>query len=257
MGVFSGITIAMLHLDHPPIIEAIVEINCDMPPSVDLLSVEESARQMFRDRYPKARRQFVESHQFSVEPSEASTRPPIGALQFFAEDERQLVQVRSEGYSFNRLAPYSTLDAYLPEIERTWDLFNRLTHPLQIRRIALRYINRLLLPTDEAGRLELNDFLRISPRMPKEESLMLTAFLNQHTAVDLSTGNEVNITLASRPIERRTAPMILDIGTANGETRVPNDWPGIRQVIGSLRQLKNDIFEKALTEQCLNLYRAR
>lgn len=67
-------------------------------------------------------------------------------LQFLKNDEKQLVQIRPQGYSFNRLAPYGGFDEYLPEIERAWRLFVDIVMPLQVKLIRLRYINRFLLP---------------------------------------------------------------------------------------------------------------
>ena len=43
------------------------------------------------------------------------------------------------------------LDEYLPEIERTWRFFVELASPVQVRRIRLRYINRILLPLASGG----------------------------------------------------------------------------------------------------------
>jgi uncharacterized protein (TIGR04255 family) len=78
-------------------------------------------------------------------------------------------------FSFNRLAPYTTLDDYLPEIERAWLLYVDLVSPVQIRVIRLRYINRMLLPMP-ANQLDLDEFLEIGPRVPDEEKLVCLAF---------------------------------------------------------------------------------
>ena len=80
-----------------------------------------------------------------------SVRRGIQALQFLHADEKQLVQVRAQGFSFNRLAPYTSLDDYLPEIERTWHLFVGLASPVQIRVVQLRYINRIPCRRGRAG----------------------------------------------------------------------------------------------------------
>lgn len=84
----------------------------------------------------------------------------IQALQFLQDDEKQLVQVRAQGFSFNRLASYTTLDDYLAEIQSVWELFTGLASPVQIRTIRLRYINRILLPLTN-GSVELEDYFEI------------------------------------------------------------------------------------------------
>jgi uncharacterized protein (TIGR04255 family) len=244
-------------LDRPPIIEAVVDVVCDLPPALDLARIQDQAKSRFRDVYPIARRQIIQSNELYAQPEtppEVAVRQQVDALQFLAEDEKQLVQVRLEGYSFNRLAPYSSLDDYLPEIERTYGIFRELAEPIQIRRIGLRYINRLLLPTID-GQVELNEYLRVSPHLSDENALQFLGFFNQHSAVEVATGNRVNVTLAIESLERDRLPLIFDIDAYDQTARPPDDWPAMREAIGSLRRLKNNVFEKTLSDRCLNLYR--
>lgn len=114
-----------------------------MPPKFDLAELESAAREVFKPHYPKARVQLLEEHtieQKAAEPPRFLARRAIQALQFLHDDEKQLVQVRAQGFSFNRLAPYTSLDDYLPEIQRTWQTFTKLASPVQVRAVQLRYI---------------------------------------------------------------------------------------------------------------------
>lgn len=249
-------TEAALSLAHAPIVEAVLEVTCDLPPSTDLQRFQDVAKEQLRTVYPKARRQTVQSHEFRKEgekPPEVSIRQEVGALLFVAEDERQVIQFRREGYSFNRLAPYGSLDEYLPEIERTWEIFRKIVEPIQVRRIGLRFINRLPLPTIN-GRVELNEYLKISPQLPDEETLEFIGFVNQHSAIEKDTGNQVNITLVMQPLEGQTLPIIFDIDAFRMVALSPKDWPAIRSIVDALRILKNQVFKRTLTEKCLNLF---
>jgi uncharacterized protein (TIGR04255 family) len=244
-------------LTNAPIVEAIVDIECDMPPKFDLVALEGAARDAYGDKYPVVQTQFVEQHQIEQRPDGAAThtlKRGIQALQFRQDDSKQLIQVRSQGYSFNRLAPYSTLDDYLGEIERTWRLFVGLAAPVQVRAVRLRYINRLALPLKE-GKLETADYLKVSPQLPDESNLTFVGFLNQHSAVETGTGNQANIVLAAQPPENEMLPVIFDIGVNHLENGEVENWPWILENILSLRSLKNRIFENTLTKPCLNLFR--
>ena len=243
-------------LKSPPIIEAILDIECDMPPAFALGEMEASAHDAFRDNYPKFRTQFIQSLQVEATAGQApnvTTGHGIQSLQFLQEDEKQLVQVRAQGFSFNRLAPYKSLDDYLPELERTWRLFVGLAAPVQIRLIRLRYINRILLPMTE-GRVELDDYLKLGPRLPNEDILTFEGFLTKHSAVESNTNNRVNIILAAQPPENDKLPLIFDIETYRLGNAEPDDWTGSLSKIQSLRHLKNLVFENSLTEQCLMLF---
>jgi len=245
-----------LSLSRAPIVEAVLDIDCDMPLAMEVAALENQARDLYRDQYPKFKTQFIQEHQIKQEgtaPPDFSVRHRIQAFQFFQDDEKQLVQLRPQGFSFNRLAPYSGLDDYLPEIERTWRLFVGLAAPVQIRAIRLRYINRILLPMT-AGRIELDDYLRFGPRVPDEVKLTLDGFLHQHSAVEASTGNRVNIVLTAQPKENDNLPVILDIEVFRFEDGEPNDWSSIYSRIQSLRNLKNLIFKNTLTARCLKLF---
>jgi uncharacterized protein (TIGR04255 family) len=246
-----------LELTTAPIVEAVVDIECDMPPKFDLIALEDAAKKAYQDKYPLAQTQLVEEHQIEQrqnEPTNHSLKRGIQALQFRQEDNKQLIQVRTQGYSFNRLAPYSTLDDYLVEIERTWKLFVGLAAPVQVRAVRLRYINRMFLPLKD-GKLETTDYLRISPQLPDESNLTFVGFLNQHSAVETGTGNQANIVLAAQLPEKEMLPVIFDIGVNHLENGEVENWPWILENILSLRSLKNRIFENTLTESCLNLYR--
>lgn len=243
-------------LSKPPIVEAVLDIDCDMSPGQDLAALEAPARDAFRDRYPKFRTRFVHEGQIELQRDDLpkfSARRGIQALQFLHDDEKQLVQVRALGFSFNRLAPYSTLDDYLPEIERTWRLFVSLASPVQIRVVRLRYINLIELPTTD-GRIELADYLGVTPELPDAAGLTFVSFFNQHAAVEQNTGNEVNIILTTQPSQKDVFPIIFDIAAANAGTAEPENWAWILSRIQSLRSLKNRIFWNTLTDRCLNLF---
>src|ERR1035441_4286774 len=130
-----------LKLLKAPIIEAVLDVDCDMPPGFDLAALEGPSRDRFRDKYPKFRKQLMQEHKIETKPDEPpkmSVRHAMQSLQFLQEDEKEIVQVRAQGFSFNRLAPYTSLDDYLPEIERTWRLFISIAAPVQIRTVRLQ-----------------------------------------------------------------------------------------------------------------------
>ena len=246
----------LLNLKVPPIIEAVLDIDCDMPPLLDIAGLESSARNAYRDRYPKFRTQFMQALRVEAAAHSApnvTSKQGIQALQFLQEDEKQLVQVRVPGFSFNRLAPYTSLDDYLPEMERTWRLFVGLVAPVKIRLVRLRYINRILLPLT-AGRVDIDDYLKLGPRLPDEDKLTFAGFLNQHSAVEAGTGNRVNFVLATQPQEGDNLPIIFDIETLKSVDGEPSDWSLLCSKIQSLRELKNLVFEKTLTDKCLKLF---
>ncbi|MGH8017882.1 MAG: TIGR04255 family protein [Opitutaceae bacterium] len=245
------------NLANAPIVEAVLDIDCDMPPGFDLAAMEDAAVRAYRPQYPKLQKQLLQEHKIETKPGAvpAMSVRNVGlqSLQLRQEDDKQLVQVRVPGFSFNRLAPYTSLDDYLPEIERTWRIFVGLTAPVQVRTVRLRYVNRILLPLTD-GKVKLDDYLRVGPRLPDEENLTFAGFLNQHAAVENATGHQINIVLTSQAPAGDKLPIIFDNCVAGRGPADPQDWPWILAKVLALRSLKNRIFENTLTPQCLSLF---
>jgi len=240
-------------LDTPPIVEAIVDIDCDLPREPELAAQEGAVQDAFGDSYPVLRKQYGHEIHALVPPEKPASvfqRSSLQALRLFQEDERQLVQLRAQGFSFNRLAPYSRLDDYLPEIRRLWEIYRELARPVQIRNIRLRYINRIRLPMKQ-GEVDLDRFLTIAPRLPDDKGLGLTSFLVQQSAVDRKTGETVTLVLTDGVATADSLPVILDIAVESPGPADSADWQTLSDRIGSLRSLKNRIFWEALTEECI------
>ena len=254
-------------LQNPPIVEAVVNVDCDLPPGFDLATLEGPARARFGDRYPKFSAQVVPLATVQANLGtlqDISFRSALQALQFRQEDEKQLVQIRPQGFSFNRLAPYSSLDDYLPEIERTWRLYVDLVAPVQMRAIRLRYINRIVLPM-AANTIDLDEFLKIGRGFPDQDKLVFSGLFIQQTAIEKDTGAEVNLvlrgqtpkveTLAVNP-KVETLEVILDITVAAAVRSEETDWANMQPVVASLRRLKNRIFAGTLTIKCMELFQS-
>jgi uncharacterized protein (TIGR04255 family) len=248
---------AKLKLKSPPIVEAVLDIDCDMRGDFDPFQVEVAAAEWLRPEYPKSRRRFMQEIEVQRKPGAApqtTAREALQALQFLRDDEKQLVQIRPQGFSFNRLAPYSSFDEYLPEIERTWQVFVSVVAPVQIRLIRLRYINRFLLPMRNT-KLDLSEYLTLPPRWPDEEQLLLTGFFDRRSLRREATGELANVLMTFQQDDGEKLPVILDIETIREGAFECANWQEIHNRIASLRVLKNSIFSQTLTKKCLKLFR--
>jgi len=106
-------------LANAPIVEAVLDIDCDMPPGQQITSLEDPGRIFLGDHYPRIEKQYYAEHRIEKKPdappSVSAIDRGIQALRFFQEDRKQLIKVRVQGYSFNRLAPYTSLDDTFPK----------------------------------------------------------------------------------------------------------------------------------------------
>jgi len=83
-----------LRLPKAPIVEAVLDIECEMPSKVDLEGLEKLASQGLGEEYPKHEKQFVQEHTFQATAAETpklSIRRNTQALRFRQQDGKQLV----------------------------------------------------------------------------------------------------------------------------------------------------------------------
>lgn len=246
-----------LHLAKPPIVEAVVDFDCDHSPGQELLSLEAEARSVFRDTYPKFRRRYAQEFKIEArgdDPPDTSSRYGLEAFQFLKRENEQLVQVRDKGFSFNRLTPYEGFDRYLPEIERTWQLYLNLAVPTKVSVLRLRYINRIEVPA-EGGRVGLDAYFKAGTQLPSVAGARFTGFLSQYSAMEPETGNRAKIFMTAQDIVDDKLPVILDIRVSREISTEPGNWDVVLPTLLSLRMLKNRIFTDMITEQCQALYR--
>ena len=260
----------MEKLKNAPIVEAVVDIECDIPPNFSFNAADEktraaqteAVRKAFGTKYPQIKELMGFQHVFNIGPDAQSSSPPvttIAAIQAISESGREIVQIRPQGFSFNRLAPYGGLDDCLPNIKEAWSIFANLVNPKMTRTIRLRYINVLPLPLID-GKVELGTYFKNSSTQPNDLGLSVTNFLSQYNAIEISSGFRVNIVISGIPNQPTLAQQgnllsILFDNTAEGNFSIdPLNWEEIEQSIRKLRSLKNRTFEGTLTKQCLALF---
>jgi len=225
-----------------PIIEAVVDIDCVMPVGFEMHSVETRATDLLGDSYPLVQKRMLLHSRLEAAEGAASLRKVgdgLAALQFLKEDKKQLVQFRAAGFSFNRLAPYVSLDDLLPEIEQAWSIYTDIAQPIEVGEIRLRYINRLELPLSK-GEVDLDRFLTLGPKVYNETSASLTDFLVRTIAIEKDGRSKVTTTIASEPPIRDFVPVLLDIQVAQQGRDL--DWSTLVSQILELRHLKNEVF---------------
>ncbi|SCC94912.1 conserved hypothetical protein [Thiomonas sp. X19] len=243
-------------LNRPPIVEAVVDFDCDLPPGLELAALKKAAREKFADLYPLAQPRLMQHVQVKAEADgtvNSSLNQGLEAFMFKQADQKQLVQVRKTGFSFNRLAPYEGLETYLPEIERVWSLYREIARPVLVRSLRLRYINRIEIPF-QVGPVDLDKYFKMHNMLVDDKNMTLTGFLSQYSAVERATGSQVAVVLTAQNPEGDKLPIIFDnAATANVELE-PMDWQGLLRALATLRDLKNRVFFGTVKQPCLDLF---
>lgn len=244
------------HLRNAPILEAVIDVR------VAGAKVSESSefRQIHaavKDTYPRIEEIRALQATFSIDASEgaavsagAMDAESVG-IRLTSEDERRVVQLRRDGYTFSRLAPYTSWDDIRAESWEMWARYAAVAKPDAVTRIALRYINKLDLPLESR---DLSRFLTTPPRIPEGIPATISGFFHR-TGVDCVGGKFKGwITQAAEPnANAGLVTVFLDFDVAQeGSFQIGDE---IDSTLSELREIKNSMFFSSVTEKTLEMYR--
>ena len=171
---------------------------------------------------------------------------------FLSADGKNIAQFRRDGFTLSRLAPYTSWEDVFARASRLWKLYAETTTPIDVPRIAVRYINRILLPQPLS---DLSKYLTALPVLPKKWPNTLSGFLTKVVVHDPESALVANVAQAlESPADERHVPVLLDIGVSEQIIFDGNaEAPLLR--FEKLRETKNRIFFSSLTEEAINLFR--
>lgn len=240
------------HLSRAPIAEAVIDLRVQPTDGVSAESFS-TISELLKDSYPILQR--VESLETTFGIQEGQSQPPqltyseIGIL-LKSRDQRNVAQFRTNGFTFNRLPPYTSWEEVFPEAIELWERYRGLATPARVTRIAVRYINRLpfALPVD------LSEYLTASPSIPDSLPQVLRAYLTRLVLSDAETANSVIVTQAPEPsADADHVVVLLDVDAYRDVDMDPGD-PRIKEILGSLRELKNRVFFGSITERTAEMH---
>ena len=170
--------------------------------------------------------------------------------QFRSSDRLNVVQFRVDGFTYNRLRPYTSWDELQPEVLRLWGLFQQAARPETCSRITARYINRIDVPW--AG--ELSDILTAPPTLPEGLPDVLTGFITRVIIHDPALDLFASVMQASQvQMDPQSAAVILDI-EAYRQSDAGALGDQVEPTLANLHDMKNRIFFGSLTEDQIKRY---
>lgn len=163
------------HLKNAPIVEALLDIQVDLPPGINLITLE-TIYLSIKNQFPGKQLRNIAQVQFEQQ-EDGQTKISDSVVGsdgyiFLSSDKTKVLQTRLEGFSFSKLKPYGKWEDFRDEARELWQLYVKLAKPIKVRRMALRYINQLELPsTGEDLKKYISTFPEISQKIssiPKE-----------------------------------------------------------------------------------------
>jgi len=240
------------HLTNAPILEAIIDFRVKLPPAFNPEDFSSLSRDL-SDRYPKNGPRRIFAGSFGMKKDKPFIqKPEIKGIQgyiFKSEDEKNIAQFRVDGFTFSRLNPYTEWESVFSEAKNLWEIYSSKSSPELISRIAVRYINRLDLPTKMK---EFEEYLTAPPRVPESLPQKVSQFLNRIVIHEADIAANIIQVLVKSPKPDHIG-VILDIDVYKG-SKVGINESSVWSEFGRLREMKNRIFFGSITENTARLY---
>lgn len=242
------------HLRNAPITEAIVDFRVALPRDFRPEQLP-SVKERLAGDYPHAveRKGLQALFEFTgAQPAATRTRDlGFQGLWLKSDDQKKIGQFRVDGFTFNRLKPYTSWNKILPEALRLWTVYVDVAKPESVTRVALRYINHMNLP--KVG-VELNDYIVTGPKLPQSVPQVLSSFATRVVFEDPERRLTASVAqMLEVGVETAAPTLLLDIDVfRTGDFAVTPE--ALQPILEDLRLYKNQIFFGSLTEQFVETY---
>ena len=236
----SSIMTSESKLACPPIIEVLIGIDIHPRDDLDADDLEKLSKTV-EAGYPKKENFVTNELFFQLNPDGAdlSKHHKNNGFLLKTEDEKQIVRITPENFSFSRLAPYVDGVHLISEFKTIWGAYCEMVKPVNIMRLGLRYINKFNLPLDE-----IDDNLKIRPIIGSGKNpLFLGGAMARYLITSPTFGSNaiVNVILDVNPEDSTQISITLDIDVFQ-ENIEYYSLEALEAILNNLRMFKNEIF---------------
>ncbi|MBI3982871.1 MAG: TIGR04255 family protein [Gemmatimonadetes bacterium] len=242
------------HLSRAPITEALIDLRAGLPENFSVERLAE-VRDSISARYPivEEQRLFKTTLEFqpSRQASPANSELGLNGYLFKSGDRLTVAQFRRDGFTLNRLKPYTSWGELYPEARTLWGRYADVAGIQDFTRLATRFINHLKVPA-----APVPDFERYLTSIPAPPGTPQTrdGFLSRVESRDPTTDLRAIVTQATEPAaEPGMMTIILDIDVYKPGSFRSND-PVLDEIFEALHVMKNAIFFGAITETTAEEY---
>lgn len=236
----------------PPITEAIIGVTF--------------AEQLDPAKLSKAHKKFVRAYPQHLEVKNVSlkvelsregranadeTQVAIGHRRSNSDADELLVLWPSE-FVVSQLAPYPGWEVFIARFERDWKIWKQTTGFRHVRRIGVRFINRIDIPLID-NRVDHEKYLNVYARLPNPISEVGAYGVQMAAAIeDIKCALKLNSGTVNAPILNHSA-FLLDIDFSR-MTDVPQSDADILVLLDQIRTKKNEVFEACITNRTRRLF---
>ncbi len=233
-----------------PITEAVIEIR--VANAVKTTTLNKIAKRLKTD-YPKSEQIKELEVQVGNSASNVTARELPISLKLTSSDAANIIILRPSGITTARQPLYPGWDELSARARENWSAWRAESTPSEIRRVGVRFINRIDIPQSEDIKLE--DYFNF---LPNTEAVFECDLLDYVAQAVLKTHIEHwTARITTTPVRTQEVPnaasIILDIDVWR-EVNIPLRPDDMWKTIDEARGIKNDLFERSLTAQTKELF---
>ncbi|MEJ2665269.1 MAG: TIGR04255 family protein, partial [Spirochaetia bacterium] len=167
-----------------------------------------------------------------------------------SSDGRNIVQLNMDSFVFSRLNPYENWNKFFSESIRLWAIYNEYAKVKIIRRLGLRFINKLSFPNNEL--LDFNKYLAFPPSNPDNLELPFTEFFHRDSFLVPNYPYRINIIKALKSnLKIKGTDIIIDIDIFDSSLgNIPEiNLNLLKRRFSEMRWLKNKVFFNVVNKE--------
>lgn len=241
---------------NPPIDEAVCEFTFETNPETDFFTLPGKLHTLLKAEYSgKPREQPLHSiiaNQAAPQPN-LSLQTELFRIQLPTADGKKLISIGRETLAVNILRPYTGWDEdFSGRVEVALKAYYQVAMPAGVRRIGVRYINRIVVPQPAA--MPKDYFTNADPE-DKVISGSMTAFMKR---LEYAIAGPAKIVLTHAtlvPKDPKTTEFLLDID-AIWDSAPLTDQAEILKKAADLHDKEGIVFEALITDEARKLFNA-
>jgi uncharacterized protein (TIGR04255 family) len=236
----------------PPITEAVIALHFSAP--LDDKAIEALATK-HKERFPRIEDMMEVSASFNVQTGFATSTSKKVGRKFQTADGTCSVIILNGQFAVSHRAPYRGWEALVDDVQRLWGVVTKKTKQKSITHVSTRYINRVDVPVNNKGGVDLHDYFRAGLSLPPFSQVLALESFNLSCALTDSHNVHkfvLNLGAIQSPLIDYLS-FLIDIDCVTID-QTPKKDADIWKIVGSLRQCKNDMFESCITDRTRALF---
>lgn len=235
------------HYTKPPIVEAVIDIQVDVPDATQTAQVDALADKL-KGRYASRIPIRQAEMRLEIRPEgtpEFSNQHSILGWRFDTEKKDRVLQIRTGGFTYSHLAPYTDWPTFSAEAKSLWEEYLIAAKPGAVHRIAVRVINRM--PQIPEG-AQIDEYFNLYPLVPETMSNTLDGMFLQVRSAYKGADPDAKLVLNFYSDQSNSNQFMLDIDLFVDRKIEPNE-ASVFAILDVLGRSKDDIFERCITDK--------